>query len=147
MTVQWSTTVRNARLDAIETAIGPAPILRIFSGPKPSTCAGALTGFNLLLAEFTLGSDWAGDASTGSKNFAGLPIVTTGTVDAGAGTNASFYRIYASDDVTCHEQGTILVIGEVDEDGNPPDLAMDNIKIFPGQTVEITNFTKSEPGA
>ena len=36
MTLQYSTTVRNAKLDAIETAISTSPILTIRTGAAPA---------------------------------------------------------------------------------------------------------------
>lgn len=44
MTVQLSVAVRNARLDAIETAIGVSAILKIRTGAQPATCATADSG-------------------------------------------------------------------------------------------------------
>lgn len=44
MPFQFSTAARNASLDAIETAIGASPILRIRSGAPPADCAAARTG-------------------------------------------------------------------------------------------------------
>jgi hypothetical protein len=69
MALQFSTAVRNARLDAIESTIGTAPILEIRSGSPPANCAAADTG--TLLASMTLPSDWMAAASNGSKVKAG----------------------------------------------------------------------------
>jgi len=44
MAVQLSVTARNARLDAIETAVGTSPILRIRTGAAPANCAAADAG-------------------------------------------------------------------------------------------------------
>lgn len=65
MALQYSTAVRNAELDALEAAIGTAPLLRIYSGSMPANCATAATG--TLLAEMTLPSDWLTTATSGSK--------------------------------------------------------------------------------
>jgi hypothetical protein len=56
MTVQQSVTVRNAKLDAVETAIGVSPVLKIRTGAPPANCAAADTG--TVLATCTLPSDW-----------------------------------------------------------------------------------------
>ena len=50
MPVQLSTAVRNARLDAIETAIGASAILRIRSGAVPANCAAADAGLRCFSA-------------------------------------------------------------------------------------------------
>jgi len=104
MSIQYSTTVRNAQLDALETAISTAPILRIYNGVMPATCATALSG-NTLLAEGTLPSDWLSAASLGAKAKAGTWTLT-GQSGASTGTVGTFYRIYNSDGTTCSMQGT-----------------------------------------
>lgn len=139
MTVQWSAGVRNARLDAWETAIGVTPFLRIYSGTPPASVAAALSG-NTLLVEYHLASDWAANAATGQKTFNGLPLATT-AVGGAAGTLATFYRIYAADGTTCHEQGTITTTG------GGGDMTVDNASIATGQNVQVLSFTKIEPGA
>ena len=50
MAIQLSTTVRNARLDTIESTIGTAPILTIRSGAAPANCAAANSGTVLALS-------------------------------------------------------------------------------------------------
>jgi hypothetical protein len=133
MAVQQSVAVRNAILDAIETAIGTAAVVKIFSGSQPANCAAANTGTEL--ASFTLASDWMAAASSGSKSFNNLPVSTTAI--AGAPTNAGHYRIYASNGTTCHEQGSITTAG------GGGDLIIDNLSISTGQTVRITAYTKT----
>jgi hypothetical protein len=99
MSVQFSVAVRNARLDAIETAIGTAPILRILTGSKPATCADSQTG--TLLVEMTLPSDWLAAASSGVKAKSG----TWEDPSANAGGTAGYFRILDSSGTTCHMQG------------------------------------------
>lgn len=50
MSVGYSTTLRNARLDAITTAIGASGLLRIYDGTRPASGGAATT----LLAELAL---------------------------------------------------------------------------------------------
>ena len=38
MAFQFSAAARNAALDAIESAIGPAPTLTLLTGPVPASC-------------------------------------------------------------------------------------------------------------
>lgn len=140
MAVQWSTAVRNALLDAWETAIGVSPKLRLYAGTMPLNAAAALSA-NTLLAEFALASDWATAAAGGSKSLSGMPLTTAGQAGAGAGTNASFYRFYDTAGAVCHEQGTITITA------GGGDMTVDNVSIANGQMVNITGFTKTAPGA
>ena len=105
MTVQNSTTVRNALGDAWETAIGTSAKIQIWSGSLPANCAAAATGTKL--AEYSLSSDWSAAASSGAKTLSSLPLTTTGLA---AGT-AGYYRIVDSAGTTCHEQGTVATSG------------------------------------
>lgn len=135
MTVQWSTSVRNALLDQWETTIGPAAVIRVYSGSPPANCAAANSG--TLLVEYDLGSDWASAASGGSKSLSGLSI--TG-IAVGAGS-AGHYRLYEATITTCHEQGTVTA------SGGGGDAIIDNVVIAVGQEVDIITFTKTAPGA
>ena len=131
MTVQHSDSVRNARLDAIESTIGTAPILRLYTGAQPANCAAAASG--TLLAALTLPSDWQAAASSGSKAKSGT---WSGTASA-TGT-AAHYRIYDSTGTTCHEQGSVTATS----DGG--DLELDNTSITSGQTVTVSTWTYTE---
>lgn len=133
--MQFSVAVRNAMLDAEETVIGTAAVLKIKSGAAPATCATADSG--TVLASYTLASDWASAASSGSKALSSTPISTT----ASATGTAGHYRIYASDGTTCHEQGTITATG------GGGDMTIDNTSIVSGQSVSISAFTKTMGGA
>lgn len=143
MTVQWSTTVRNAMLDAWETAAGTGVKLQIWTGAQPANCATAASGTKL--AEFTLDSDWAAAAASGSKAMQkGAVALSTSnaytTTGLASGT-AGYYRIVDSTGATCHEQGSITATG------GGGDLTLDNTSIASAQTVNITGFTKTAPGA
>lgn len=138
MAVQWSTTLRNALLDQIATTIGASPHIEIWSGAMPANAATASSGTKL--AKFDLAATFSDAAASGVKNIcksASLPVSTTGLA---AGT-AGYYRIFATDDSTCHEQGTVTVTG------GGGDMTIDNTSIAVAQTVQITGFTKTAPGA
>jgi len=122
MTYQYSTAVRNAKLDAIEAAVGTAAVLKIFSGAEPANCATADPSG--LLCTITLPSDWMNAASTGAKTKLGT---WSGTA-SGTGTAAS-WRLYASDGTTCHVQG------------NMTDMTLDNTSIATSQVVTVNTFT------
>jgi hypothetical protein len=123
MTFQYSAAVRNARLDAVETQIGAAAVLKIFSGAEPANCAAADPSG--LLVTMTLPSDWMAAASGGSK----AKLGTWSAAASGAGTAASF-RIYAADGTTCGMQGAIS-----------GDMTLDNTNIAVSQTVTVNTFT------
>lgn len=133
MAVQLSTTVRNARLDAIETAIGTSPILRIRTGSAPATCATADSG--TVLATLTLPSDWMAAASSGAKAKSG----TWEDTSADATGTAGHFRIYDSGGSTCHLQGTCGI--------GTGDLQLDNTSLASGQAVTITGFTLTDANA
>lgn len=133
MTVTWADSTRNAMLEAWETDIGASAIFRIYTGAPPLHVADAQTGTKL--AEFTLAADWATAASGGVKGLANLPLSTTGLADG----NAGHYAIYASNGTTCKERGTVAAAGA--------DAIIDNIAIATGQTVKVTGFQKTMPGA
>jgi hypothetical protein len=129
MALQYSVTVRNAQLDAVETTVGTAPLLRIYSGSAPANCAAAASG--TLLAEATLPSDWMEAASSGSKALSG----TWQDASANATGTAGHWRLYDSGGTTCHAQGTVTVTG------GGGDMTLDNTSIASAQSVTITSFT------
>lgn len=135
MSVQHSTAVRNARLDAIETAIGVTPIMRIRSGAVPANCAAADAG--TILCELNLPSDWLAAASGGTKAKSG----TWQDTSANAAGTAGHYRIYDSSGVTCHEQGTITATG------GGGDMTLDNIVLAVAQQFTVTGYTLTEGNA
>ena len=122
-------------LDSIETTIGTSAKLQIWSGSAPANCAAASTGTKLI--EIALASDWAAAASGGTKAFSGVPLSTTALA---AGT-CGYYRIVDSAGTTCHEQGTVTATG------GGGDMTIDNATLTSGQSVQVTGFTKTAPGA
>lgn len=134
MTVQFSAAVRNAMLDAIETAIGTAPTLEIRSGAAPANCAAAASG--TVLATLVLPPDWMAAASAGAKALLG----TWADTSADAAGTAAHYRI--NQGATCHCQGTITstLVGT-------GDMLLDNVVIAAGQSVTVTAFNLTAGGA
>ena len=129
MTLQYSTTVRNAKLDAIESTIGASAILQIRSGAAPANCAAADSG--TLLASMALPSDWMAAASGGAKAKSG----TWQDTSADAAGTAGHFRIKDSAGTTCHMQGSITATG------GGGDMTLDNTSIASAQAVTITGFT------
>jgi hypothetical protein len=135
MAIQLSTTVRNARLDSIETAIGVSAVLKIRSGAQPANCGTADAG--TVLATLNLPSDWMAAASNGSKALSGS--WTDASADA-TGT-AGHFRLYASDGTTCHLQGTVTLTG------NGGDMTVDSLSFTAGQQFTVTGFTLTDGNA
>jgi hypothetical protein len=129
MTLQYSTTVRNAKLDAVETAIGISAVLKLRTGAAPANCAAADSG--TVLATVNLPSDWMAAASGGTKSMSGT------WQDASADNNgtAAHFRLYASDGTTCHAQGTVTLTG------GGGDMTVDSTTFTAGQVFTVTGFT------
>src|SRR6266496_659498 len=98
MAVQLGTTVRNARLDQIETTIGTSPILKVRTGAQPADCGTADSG--TVLATMTLPSDWLAAASGGTKAKSG----TWSDSSADNTGTAAHFRLYDSGGSPCHLQ-------------------------------------------
>ncbi len=135
MAFQFSTSVRNAVLDAIETAVGTSAVLKIRSGSVPANVGTADAG--TVLATLNLPSDWLAGASGGSKALTG----TWQDTSADATGTAGHFRIYASDGTTAHIQGTITATG------GGGDLTLDNTSIASGQQVTVTSFSITAGGS
>lgn len=135
MALQQSTAVRNARLDAIETAIGVSAVLKIRTGAAPANCGTADSG--TVLATLNLPSDWMAAASGGSKSKSG----TWEDLAADAAGIAGHFRVYASDGVTCHMQGTVTATG------GGGDMTVDNTNIALGQGITVNTFSISAGNA
>lgn len=132
MAIQLSVAVRNARLDAIETTIGTAAVLKIRTGAPPATCATADSG--TVLATLSLPSDWMAAASAGAKALAG----TWQDTSADATGTAAHFRIYATDGSTCGMQGTVTATS------GGGDLEVQNTSFASGQSFSITSFTLTD---
>lgn len=135
MALQFSVTVRNARLDAIETAISTSAKLKIRSGSAPANCAAADSG--TVLATLDLPSDWMAAAASGAKAKAG----TWQETSADATGTAAHFRLYASDGTTCHAQGTVTATG------GGGDMTLDSVSVLATQIVTITDFTITDGNA
>jgi len=127
MGAQLSVTVRDARLDAIETAIGASPTLEIRTGAQPADCAAPDSG--TLLASMTLPANWMNAASGGTMTLAG----TWEDLSADAAGTAAHFRIKQG--ATCHMQGNVTATG------GGGDIELSAVSITATQSVTITAFT------
>lgn len=149
MAIQLSVAVRNARLDAIESAIlaagGTGCTLRIYTGSIPADCATAVAGGNTgtnNICTITLpAADFMASASGGSKAKSGT-WSGTGNANAGTGTNATFFRLFdIAGTPVCHLQGTVSA------PAGGGDLILDNVSIANNQSVTVSTFTLSDANA
>lgn len=128
MALQYSTAVRNARLDVVESTIGASAVLKIRTGSVPATCATADSG--TVLATCTLPSDWMAAASGGTKSLSG----TWQDTSADATGTAAHFRIYDSTGTTCGIQGTVTATG------GGGDMTVDNVSFAAAQAFTVTSF-------
>jgi hypothetical protein len=132
MAIQLSEAVRNARLDAIETTVGASAVLKLRTGAQPANVAAADSG--TVVATLALPADWMAAAAAGTKAKSGTWEDPTAD---NAGTVAH-YRIYASDGVTAHVQGSVTITG------GGGDMELDNNVVAAGQKVTITGYSLTD---
>ena len=132
MALSYSTATRNARLDAIVTAVGSSGLVRIYDGSRPAT-PGTAVSTQVLLAELTC------SATFGTVS-AGVLTVSAITEDSSANNTgtASWFRIVTSG-------GTAVIDGNVGTSGS--DLNLSSVAISTGQTVSVTSATITEGNA
>ena len=137
MSVNYSTAVRIAMLDAIEAAIGANARIVFYSGAKSTLCSDAApAGVIATLALTGNSGDWmaaasaAGNVVTKAKNGA-----SSWSASASAAGTVASYRIYDSTLTTCHEQGTVTATG------GGGDITLDNVVVAMSQTITITGKT------
>lgn len=135
MAVKFSVAVRNARLDALETAIGTSAVLKIRSGAAPTNITDADSG--TVLATLSLPSDWMANAASGSKAKSG----TWQDTSADNTGTAAHFRVYASGGTTQHIQGSITATG------GGGDMTVDNTSFATGQSFTVTAFTLTDGNA
>lgn len=128
MALQYSVTVRNAQLDAVETTIGTLPVITFRTGAPPANCAAADTG--TILDTFALPSDWMAAAASGAKAKSG-----TWTMSGDAAGTIGHFRIKESTNAACHIQGTVTATG------GGGDMTMDNVVIAVAQAGTVNTFT------
>ena len=129
MALGFSTTLRNARADAITSAAGASALLKIYDGTRPAT-GGATT---TLLATLTCNATFAGAASTGV-----LTLNSISSATAVASSTATWFRLTTSG-------GTFVMDGNVSTSGS--DLNLNTVTIVSGGTVSVTSATFTEGNA
>lgn len=125
MTLQYSVTVNNARLDSVESATGTAPTLEIRTGAPPANCGAADSG--TVLATVTLPSDWMNAAASAQKTKLGT------WQDASADNTGTAGHFRIKQGATCHIQGTYGTSGT--------DMIGDSASFTAGQSFTVNTFT------
>jgi hypothetical protein len=133
MAIQLSVAARNARLDAIETAVGTAALMTIRTGAQPADCATANSG--TVLATLSLPSDWLANAASGVKSKSG----TWQDASADNTGTAAHFRIHDSGGTTCHMQGSVGT--------SAADLIVDSTSFTAGQQFTVTQFDLTDGNA
>jgi hypothetical protein len=136
-TLQFGVDVRNARLNAIETQIGTAPMIEIRTGAMPGSCAAVATG-NVLVQQ-ALPSDWLTVAAAGVKSKNGSWALTG--LSNIATSNAGYFRINLGSPSDCQIQGDITATG------GGGAMTMDNISIAASQPVTVNTFDLTDGNA
>lgn len=126
MALAYSTTVRNAMLDSITTAIGASGLLRIYDGTRPASGGAATT----LLAQLALSATAAPAASGGVLTFNAIT-----SANAAATGTATWFRVTTSG-------GTFVIDGSVATSGS--DLNLTTTSIVATQPVSVTSFVITE---
>lgn len=120
--MQYDLDVRNAKLNAIRDAVGPSPILRIWSGALPARCSSADSG--KVLASIDLPEPWLMEAIDGEIEKSGLWRDWSANADGKPG----HFRIYSQDGL-CRVQGSIQ-----------RDMTLSADLLFAGQMFTVTQF-------
>lgn len=118
MAVTYTTAVKNARLDAVTTAIGTTGVLEI-----------GTTAMGTVLATIALGNPAAAAASGGVLTFSGFPRSDTSADATGTAAAARIRTATAGTDII-----TGLTVGL-----SASDINLDSLSITAGQTVTINS--------
>lgn len=128
MALQYSTLLINTRLDAVETAAGTAPVLKMLSGAMPANCSTVDSGSTVV--KMSLPSDWMNGASAGVKTKLG-----TWQASAVGSGSAGYFRITDSAQAACVIQG---LVSQTTASG---ELIVDSTAVTSGQVVTVNTFT------
>lgn len=130
MAIAYVTTLRNSRMDAINTAANAgagAALIRIYDGTRPATGGTATT----LLAELTASDPMFGAAASGVLTASAI----TQDASANATGTATWFRVVDS-------AGNAVMDGNVGTSGS--DLNLTTTSITATQPVSITSFVLTE---
>lgn len=124
---KYAVTLKNARLDAITTAVGTSALLKIYDGTQPASPDTAISTQTLLATLTCNASAFAAAASGGVLT---ANAITSGT--AGNTGTASWFRLTTSG-------GTAKIDGTVGTSGT--DAIINNTSITTSQSVSCSSLT------
>lgn len=133
MAVQLKESTRTARLDQIDTDVGTAGLLEVWTGTQPANCAATDSGSKLCTINLPNPAFAAASAGTMAKSG-----TWSGTA-AASGTAGHFRIKSASGTSTTVIQGSIGL--------GSGDLSFDNTSIATSQTVTVSTFTLTDGNA
>ena len=134
MAIQLGTTYRSALLNQFMTTAGSANAKLVFlTGTQPGNCATGDSGN--VVASILLPNTWLTTSSTGSLTMAG-----SWTVSASGSGTVGYFRIKDSGS-TVHMQGSVTATG------NGGDMTVDNTNVAQSQTITVSTFNLTAPGA
>lgn len=125
--LKYAVTTKNARLDAITTALGSSGLLRLYSGAQPANPDTALSG-NTLLAELALSATAAPGASSG--------VLTLSAIAADSSADATGTATWGT---LTTSGGTRKADFSVGTSG--ADLNLNTTSIVSGAQVSVSSFT------
>lgn len=129
MAWQFSVALRTNRIGQLQSTVGSAGVMKIFSGSEPANCAASDPSG--LLCTISLPATFL----TSSSGVATLTGIWSASASS-TGTAACF-RIYDSSG-NCHMQGNITVTG------SGGDMQFDSTSFNSGQTIVITTYTGTD---
>lgn len=130
MAIAYPSTLRNTRMDAINTAVNAgagAGLLRIYDGTRPATGGAATT----LLAELTFSDPAFAGAAAGVLTASAI----TQDASANATGTASWFRVVDS-------VATVVMDGNCGTSGS--DLNLTTLSIVATQPVSVSSFVLTE---
>jgi len=134
MAIDYDTTTRNSRLDAVTARVGTSARLRVYNGTRPANPGTAITS-QTMLVELTCNATAFAPAASGGVLTANA--ISNGT--AAANGTASWFRLFQSNGTTA------IIDGDVGTSGS--DLNLNNTSIATSQTVSVTSFAITEGNA
>lgn len=128
--LNYSTTLRNAKLDANTSSVGNAGILKLYdnSAAQPAGPGTAVPGGSVLLATWTCATPFAPAASSGV-----LSPTLPSNVNAAASGTPGWFRIYKSDGTTAVIDGSAGLTSGFDMNLSGAAVS--------GQPIQITSWT------
>jgi hypothetical protein len=127
--VQYSERIRTAQMEQIVLALGPAAVMKIFSGDVPSSCDAADPVGEICELELPRRPFLTPD---GGKIMIAEPWV--GEAHASDKSTAKSFRVY-------DYMGEVHIQGTVSKNGEDGDLQLDTTRILKGQRLSIGAFT------